>query len=50
MNSENAQKDIVQLFIDFMDMAKGLIDKNQQPFAPQELGRLPSTRGRVEER
>ena len=46
MNSENAQKDIAQSFIDFVDMAKGLMDKNQQPFVPQELGRLPSTRGR----
>ena len=46
MNSENAQKDIAQSFIDFVDMAKGLMDKNQQPFVPHELGRLPSTRGR----
>ena len=46
MNSENAQKDIAQSFIDFVDMAKGLMDKNQQPFVPYELGRLPSTRGR----
>ena len=46
MSSENAQKDIAQSFIDFVDMAKGLMDKNQQPFVPHELGRLPSTRGR----
>ena len=40
MNSENAPKEIVQPFIDFVNMAKGLMDENQQPFVPQELGRL----------
>ena len=46
MNVENASKEIVQSFIDLINMAKGLIDENQQPSVTQELGRLfPSTRG-----
>ena len=40
MNSENALKEIVQSFIDFVDMTKGLMDENQQPSVTQELGRL----------
>ena len=46
MNSENATKEMVQSFIDLVNMAKGLMDENQQPSVPQELGRLSSsTRG-----
>ena len=40
MNSKNDPKEIVQSFIDLMNMAKELMDKNQQPPAIQELGRL----------
>ena len=39
MNSENASKKIVQLLIDFVKMAKWLMDENQQPSVTQELGR-----------
>ena len=39
MNSENASKKIVQWFIDLMNMAKGLMDENQQPSITQELRR-----------
>ena len=47
MNSENASKEIVQLLIDLVNMAKWLMDENQQPSVTQELGRLfPSIRGR----
>ena len=47
MNSENASKKMVQLLIDFVKMAKWLMDENQQPSVTQELGRLfPSIRGR----
>ena len=47
MNSENAPKEIVQSFIDLVNMAKWLMDENQQPSVTQELGRLfPSIRGR----
>ena len=46
MNSENAPKEIVQSFIDLVNMAKWLMDGNQQPSVTQELGRLlPSIRG-----
>ena len=46
MNSKNAPKEIVQLFIDLVNMAKWLMDKNQQPSVMQELGRhFPSIRG-----
>ena len=46
MNSENAQKEIVKSFIDLANMAKGLMDENQQQSPKQELERLlPSTRG-----
>ena len=46
MNSENGAKEIVQPFIDLANMAKGLMDENQQRSVPQELGRLfSSTRG-----
>ena len=40
MNSENASKEIVQLLIDLVNMAKWLMDENQQPSVMQELGRL----------
>ena len=40
MNSNNDPKEIVQSFIDLMNMAKELMHKNQQPPVIQELGRL----------
>ena len=40
MNSENAPKEIVYSFIDLVNMVIGLMDENQQPSFPQELGRL----------
>ena len=47
MNSENGPKKIAQLFMDLVNMAKWLMDENQQPSVTQELGRLfPSIRGR----
>ena len=47
MNIENASKKIVLLLIDFVNLAKWLMDENQQPSVTQELGRLfPSIRGR----
>ena len=39
MNSENASKKIVQSLIDLVNMAKWLMDENQQPSVTQELGR-----------
>ena len=46
MNSKSAPKEIVQLFIDLVNMAKWLMDKSQQPSVTQELGRhFPSVRG-----
>ena len=46
MNSENTPKEIVQSLIDLVNMAKWLMDENQQPSVTQELGRLfPSIRG-----
>ena len=46
MNSKNAPQKIAKSFIDLMNMAKGLMDENQQPSVQQELERLfPSTRG-----
>ena len=46
INSENAPKEIVQSFIDLVNMEKWLMDENQQPSATQALGRLfPSVRG-----
>ena len=46
MNGENVPKEIMKSFIDLANMAKGLMDKNQQHSAEQELERLfPSTRG-----
>ena len=47
MNSENTPKEIVQSLIDLVNMAKWLMDENQQPSVTQELGRLfRSIRGR----
>ena len=40
MNSENAPKEIVQSFIDLVNMAKWLMNGNQQSCITQELGRL----------
>ena len=46
MISENAPKEIVQSFIDLVNMAKWLMDENQQSPVTQELGILfPSIRG-----
>ena len=46
MNKENAAKEIMKLFIDFENIPKGLMDKNQQSSVQQDLERLfPSTRG-----
>ena len=50
MNSENASNNIVQSLIDLVNMAKWLMDENQQPSVTQELGRLlPSIRKRWRE-
>ena len=47
MSSENAPKKIVQSLRDLANMAKWLMNENQQPSATQELGRLfPTIRGR----
>ena len=47
MNCENASKKIVQSLIDLVNMAKWLMDENQQTSVTQELRRLfPSIRGR----
>ena len=47
MSSENAPKKIVQSLIDLVNMAKWLMDENQQPSVTQELGRLfPNIRDR----
>ena len=47
MSSENTSKKIVQSLIDLVNMAKWLMDENQQPSVTQELGRLfPSIKGR----
>ena len=40
INSENVSKEIVQSIIDLVNMAKWLMDENQQPSVTQELGRL----------
>ena len=46
MNSENAPKEVVQSFINLVNIAKWLMDEKQQPSVTQELGRLfPSIRG-----
>ena len=40
MNSENTPKEIEHPFTDLVNMAKWLMDENQQPSVTQELGRL----------
>ena len=51
ISSENAPKKIVQSLIDFVNMAKCLMDENQQPSVTQELGRLfPIMREREREK
>ena len=46
MNSEKTPKEIVQSFIALVNMAKWLMDENQEPSVTQELGRLlPSIKG-----
>ena len=40
MNSENDPKEIVTLFINLANKAKGLMDENQQPSVQKELERL----------
>ena len=46
MNSDNASNEIAHLPVDLVNMAKELMDENQQPSGTKELGRLfPSTRG-----
>ena len=47
MNSENTSKKTVEWSIDLANMAKWLMDENQQPSVTQELGILfPSIRSR----
>ena len=47
MRSKNAPKKIVQSLIDLVNMAKWLMEENQQPSVTQELGRVfSSIRGR----
>ena len=47
MSSENTSKKIAQSLIDLVNMAKWLMDEDQQPSVTQELGRLfPSIKGR----
>ena len=46
INNNNAPKEIVKPFITLANMAKGLMDKNQQPLVQKELEiLLPSTQG-----
>ena len=40
MNSENAPKEFVKSFIDLANMAKGLMDENQQPSVQESLERM----------
>ena len=47
MNSEKASKKLVQSLTDLVNMAKWLMDENEQPSVTHELERLfPSIRGR----
>ena len=51
MSSENAPKKIVLLLIELVNIAKWLMDENQQPSVTQESGRLlPIIRGRERRR
>ena len=46
INRENTPKEIVKSFIDLTNIAKGLMDENQQLSSQQEFERVfPSTRG-----
>ena len=46
IDSENTPKEVVKSFIDMANMAKGMMDENQQLSVEQEFERLfPSTRG-----
>ena len=40
MNSENAPKEFVKSFTDLANMAKGLMDENQQPSVQESLERM----------
>ena len=40
MNSENVLNEMVKSFNDLANMAKGLVDKNQQPLSQQQLEKL----------
>ena len=40
MNSENAPKEFVKSFIDLANMAKGLMDENQQLSVQESLERM----------
>ena len=40
MISENAPKEFVKSFIDLANMAKGLMDENQQPSVQESLERM----------
>ena len=42
MNSVNDSKEIEQSFIDLVNMAKGLMDENQQSSVTQELELFPA--------
>ena len=48
MNSENALKEIVKSFIDLVNMAKRLVDENQQRFVQQELEEVKGGKVKVE--
>ena len=39
MNIENAANKIVPSFVDLVNMAKELMDRNQQPSVTEELGK-----------
>ena len=49
MNSENALKEIVKSFIDLVNMAKRLVDENQQRSVQQELERGEGRKGESRE-
>ena len=45
MNNENTPKDIMKSFIDLENMAKGLMNENQQPSVKGLKRLFPSARG-----
>ena len=45
MNNENTPKDIIKSFIDLENMAKGLMNENQQPSVKGLKRLFPSARG-----